>query len=251
MKAFSGNTLTVVLTNARRIIKHLDSWSFNRKVDDKHVDAIYTDLKQMMHPHLIGSIKVVRDKTRPSVMRVIDGQHRMHAIRKLLVEDVDMQWDMSLQLDVYDVDHIDDGIDTFSIFDKANRNRNVTVEDLPDANVVQIVNAICADPILNPPKNPNIVMKDTGGVWRPRILKKDLYHLFTEHYKPTGHATAEQVVQKIKELNNNYSMMTMKQLYGRDNPSTSKMNAHKRAEQFRFFLNLDCRFSPEVWIKLL
>ena len=59
----------------------VNDYSWNRDLNQKHVDQIFNDLSKMENPHLIGTFKIIHNK-RFEESYIFDGQHRSHAIKK-------------------------------------------------------------------------------------------------------------------------------------------------------------------------
>lgn len=242
---FTDTLFELFVYDVRTLFPLVDNWSFNRSVRQHHVQSIYEDLKGMRTPHLLGSIKVVRNPDGDH--RIIDGQHRLLAIRKILEEDETMLWNMDVIVELYHVDNIDCGNEVFDLYMKANRNMNVTNEDALDVAIIDIVHALSRDTILSA----GIVDKQDGSVYRPRISKKDLYEQFKLHYKPAEHIPVDRVVVRVNEINRKLGLLSLRHLFGERCGDRAKVQ-RKKAEEYRFFLNMrDSKYPPPIWIPLI
>jgi hypothetical protein len=236
-------TLHVYATNARSILPLIDNWAFNRKLNEQHVNNIVNDLKSQQTPHLMGTIKTIREPN--TMMRIVDGQHRYTAVKRILEEDVNMVWNINLIVEEYTVDDISGDV-AINIYKNANKNLNVRVEDLPDIRVMEFVNLLAK-------KFPSgIIDKNVGGVRRPRITKKDLYNQCQNpafiDYIVRAHSK-DDVVHKVMRFNARLSTMSIKELFGRDNPAKSKLIHYNKAREIGFYLNLDSKFTVLDWLK--
>jgi hypothetical protein len=101
-------------------------------VDQTHVNAILKNLQDMTEPHLIGSIKLIRDKATNS-LTLLDGQHRALALAEL-------DKSIEIEVDVYYIDDINKcDIQIHELFIKANNNKNVTLDEIPEKKVVDLI----------------------------------------------------------------------------------------------------------------
>lgn len=244
-----GCTISLYVENVRTVAPYLNIWSYNRKLNKEHKDKIKEALVDR-HPYFLGSIQVVRDRS--NNMRVINGQHRLKAIEEKIIVDIDMEFNMDIIFEVIDIpledmDNIEEDTSVIDeLFKKANISLNMVPEDDKDIFCKKLVNAMVEDNLLKK----GIKDKTTGSVYRPRIVKKDLYEAFKE-YIPDDHLTIENCIKRIKEINNGISRMSDKDLFGRINPSESKLKQRERAIKIGFYLNIDSTMKPETWIKLL
>lgn len=242
---FRNTTFELYVCDARTLFRLVDNWSFNRCVRNHHVQSIYKDLKNMCHPHLLGSIKIVRNPEKEH--RIIDGQHRLLAIRQILEEDEAMTWNMDVVVEMYDVDDIQYGNQVFDLYIKANKNMNMDPEDSLDMEIITIVNALCQDKILSA----GIVDKQDGSVYRPRISKKDLYEQFKNHYKPSEKMKTEHIVHKIKEINRKLGLMSHRNMFG-ERSVQRVSHQKKKADDLKFFLNMaESKYPPKIWIPFI
>ena len=242
---FRNTTFELYVCDARTLFRLVDNWSFNRSVRDHHVQSIYNDLKNMRHPHLLGTIKIVRNPEKEH--RIIDGQHRLLAIRQILEEDEAMTWNMDVVVEMYEVDDIKYGSEVFDLYIKANRNMNMDPEDSLDMEIINIVNGMCQDKILSM----GIVDKQDGSVYRPRISKKDLYEQFKDHYKPLEKIKVEHIVHKVKEINRKLGLVSHRNMFGER--SVQRVSHQKRkADELKFYLNMaESKYPPKIWIPFI
>jgi hypothetical protein len=235
----------------RDVAPHLMTWCFNRKLDKEHKDNIKKDLLSQTHPHLMGTIQVVRDKQKKC--KVVNGQHRLKAIQEIIQDDLNMTFHMNVMFEVYDlpvqnIDDIEENMEDIEmIFKTANKSLNFVPEDDHDLFCRKIVTQMASDPLLKK----GIVDRSIGNVNRPKILMKDLYEDL-KTYLPSDLGTSiEDILIAIKKINVDLSMKTIKDMYGRVQPAIRKMRQHEKAKQMGFYLNLDGRFPPSVWIPML
>lgn len=247
--AFHGVQFEVYKASVRAVWNVLSTWCYNRMVREDHVQRLYDELRSMKHPHLMGSIKVVSD-TNSKELRVIDGQHRLLAMGKILMEDIGFQWDSTVFLEVYYVSSIQDVNSVKMLFEKANANLNVVENDIPKMEIVEIIEAMYKDPILNPerPKGVRNIVDHDKRVYRPRITKKSLKDAFDAYFHPPDPQswTPERVVLRVRQINHSLSMRSVHDLFG--SSGDLSWRRLKAAHDIRFYLNMESNFPPSVWI---
>jgi len=235
--------------NIRDVAPFLASWCFNRKLNEDHKNKIKNDLLLQKNPHLMSSIQVVRDDQKKC--KIINGQHRIKAIEEILKSDVDMKFNMNIMFEVYDiniddVDDIDNNTEIEALFTTANNSLNFKPEDDHEMFCKRIIIAMSNDPILSR----GLVDKTTGRVNKPKIAVKELFEAFKENYS-NNNLTIEEIIKKIKKINNSILMMDYMTLYGRKNPAENKLHQKNKAVAMGFHLNLNCKYPQDVWIKMI
>jgi hypothetical protein len=234
---FENTEYEKYICDSKLLIENIKSWAYNRKVDEQHVNAIFKQLESMSMPHLIGSIKLVKDKLTNS-LTLLDGQHRVMALTKF-------ERSINIEVDVY---ISEDDIEIHELFMKANNNKNVTLEDIPEKKVIEII-----DKMLEIwPKN--IKTHESHRAYKPNITKREFYDALKEHITKTSslhNKSTQSIVKNIININSQLSLKPFKELFGRDNPSNQKMGSYTRALKHDFFLNLDCKYNLQTWLKML
>jgi hypothetical protein len=237
---FDNIKMQLYKCDVQDIVPKLDVWSFNRNLNQEHVDNIYNGLCCQKNPHLIGTIKVIRDELND--MKVIDGQHRLQAL-KMYIETHENKT-FSLFIEIYNVPSLNDTV-VFDLFKLANTNLNINVEDDLNVFVADLVNKLAEDNNLSR----GIIDKNDGRVNRPRISKKELYEALKVNLKIHHlNQPIDVLVKKIKDMNYHISRMSYLELFSRREPCQKKINMKCKADSYRFYLNMEGNYSIEKWI---
>lgn len=238
--------------SVRDVAPYLSSWCFNRTLNAEHKDKIKHELLRMGTPHLMGTIQVVRDKK--GNCRVVNGQHRIKAVEEIIRDDINMNFHMHMMFEVYDIpiddlDNIEEAHhdDIEKIFLTANASLLFRAEEDHELFCKHLVKAMMQDPLLKK----GLVDKTTGTVHRPRILVKDLYEQFKARLPHDHGMTVEAMIARIKQINVQLSTMPNLKLFGRTHPAESKLRQRERAKEIGFYLNLNGRYPPEIWILMI
>jgi hypothetical protein len=234
------------IVKIRDVIPYLSTWSFNRQVNENHKDNIKNDLFLQQSPHLMGTIKIARDKKRNC--RVIDGQHRLIALREFIDNDIDMKFNFEVLFEVYTLNIEDINNPSNEEFDElenlfclANKSLNFEAKDNPDK--------FCRDIVISLSKQYDSI-KDNDRVYRPCISQKYLYECL-KTYLPKKYydSKVDEVVNLIKKKNNELSLTNPNNIFR--NYENSKKH-YEKAKEKGFYLNLaDSYYEPEKWISSL
>jgi hypothetical protein len=240
---FDNIKMTLYKFDHTTICNELDIWAYNRKLNDEHVLNIYNEIVKNKSPHLMGTIKVVKDAA--NNFQVIDGMHRMACLKMYMQNK--MKQKINVFLEIYHVESLKDPF-VFELFKIANSNMNLTIEDDVDTHLVKIIDALASNPFL---KN-GIIDKNDGRVNRPRISKKELYEAFKLHFKAQCmKQSVEIIVKRVITLNTIIGSKSNLELFGRKEPSTQHLMMKGKATAYGFYLNLGGKFTPEQWIKMV
>jgi hypothetical protein len=247
---FDNIPITWYRFDASQICEELNTWAFNRKLNIEHIEHIYEALKQSKNPCFMGSIKVIKDAS--NNFQVIDGQHRLQAMRKY-INDIDngllsnksKHWNIILE--IYHVNSVSDPI-VFELFKIANNNLNMTAEDDVNMYIAGVMDAIVSDRELNK----GVIDVDYKGVHRPRITKKALYEAMKDNIRAQDtRFSKEEIVARIKRLNDILSTKTNVEMFGRKKISDKNAKQKEKADKLGFYLNLDGKFPPSEWIPMI
>ena len=63
--------------------------------------------------------------------------------------------------------------------------------------------------------------------------------------------STQAILKNIININLQLGLKSVKELFGRENPSQKKIGSYTRALKYDFFLNLDCKYNLQTWLKML
>ena len=81
-------------SDIRDFIPNIKLWSSQRSINFKHVEELVKCLKKKNH--FIGTFKLISDKE--NNIRLIDGQHRFEAIKKIMENDSSFNMNIIIEL---------------------------------------------------------------------------------------------------------------------------------------------------------
>jgi len=224
-------------STVRNLIAHAQPYTWNRPVNDNHVKVIESELLNMVKPHLIGTIKIICDSNK---YYIYDGQHRINAIKNILKNDINMDWDMDTSLEIYFIEDrdIENSPVAKYLFDCANKTFSFEKKrDSEDTFIKDFVNEIVKDPFFK-----DLIKDETCS--RPRISKSDFYKEFRKHYLPKNKVSISELIDQVKRKNNEMSLKPIEEIIGSNNNNDTR---YKSAKRTRFFLNLKT-YPPAQWI---
>jgi hypothetical protein len=197
----------------------------------------------MKMPHLIGSIKVARSEKNDLRFRILDGHHRKEAILDILNENP--IFDMDIELDVYYVADAEEGdIELHNLFVKANNNKNVEKNDIPNVKVIQVINSL----VNIWPKN--IKIDEEKGAYRPNITKRDLFKALKDKINVST-KTHKEIVEAIVQFNDKLRLMPLNDIFNKMSMTKARINSYDKAKKTHFYLNLDCCYNIGVWPNMI
>jgi hypothetical protein len=160
---YKNDKVELYSINCREFIPSVILLSSQRDVNDKHVNNLVESITYKQH--FIGTFKMVIDDN--NNMRLIDGQHRYLALKKIMEKDSKFNIDIIIEL--YRTDSIDSE-NTLNLFREANNCLNVSVKDLPNTIANNVVTRLMQEF-----KNMIIDVRDGSRCNRPKIDKRILY----------------------------------------------------------------------------
>jgi len=243
---FEDIQLSLYKFKARTIVADLNSWAFNRNVNEEHVKKIYNDLCKQKQKHLMGTIKAVFAK-KEDVFQLIDGQHRTLGLSKFVEDAKNQSTDFDLFIEVYHVKSIHDK-DVYMLYKTANNNLNVSVEDDVDMRIVDIVDALCADPVIGK----GITDENNKRTNKPKISKKKLYEAIKENIRAQDlKLPTDEIVRRVKNINVFIRNVIAEKYHIDKIIADDNRNALTIAIRSNFYLNLETKYLPERWIAII
>lgn len=144
-------TPSIYVANGREFSNHTRNWAFNREMNEEHIQKLKFDIEQSKNPSFIGTFKIAIDTQRR--IRLMDGQHRHEVLRRIISSNV--KFNMDIILEVYNVSDVNEGIDTFLLFDKCNTVLSIKEKDIPKKIYAFIVSNLTKEfPMSIKSKNP-------------------------------------------------------------------------------------------------
>jgi len=212
--------------NLLLIDKH---WSYNRGIDIKHYEKISDELQKMKKPFLIGSIKIVKDSM--NNFRIIDGQHRIKAIREVKLNKP--EFIMDVQIDVYPVADCNYDSEISTLFKLANSNKNVSESEIPNDIIIKAIDSLKTRHF---PKK--ILDKKKGQrANHPNITTNELYECIKESNIIIEYDLDEKsLIDAIVNYNIKCCSSTFEELFSKDNKKNKLL--FERAKRNKFFLGL-------------
>ena len=222
-KMYEDENVKFYATDARDLVPNIKIWSTQRSINQDHVKELINNLKN--HNHFIGTIKVVRDEL--NNIRIIDGQHRFCAIKKLIEKD--SKFNMNIILELYETDNLDSE-KTMNLFHEANSCLNVSKNDMPNVIANSIVRNLCQ-------RFPKMIIevKEDKRCNRPRINKRELYLKIKNYVSETSRNESD-ILEQIFEKNNDYGCR------GRQTFKNTTTQMFQKCKDSGLYLGLDLNF---------
>lgn len=189
-----------------------------------------TDLVNMPCPCLLGSIKLAR--TSLGVYKLLDGQHRIECLRRLI--EIDPSFDMDLDIDVFECPKDSGDMCIVELFVKANNSINVSSADIPEKKCVDATNLL----VQIWPKN--VKVDDAKRACRPNVTKKALFVAVKRLYVKYPQLSPQLIARKAVDANLKIMATPLVDLFGASEPTKTQMGIYEKARRDGFFLNIDC-----------
>lgn len=241
------------MVSVSEVASFLETWCFNRPINDDHLKKLKQEVLSQNHKHFMGSTQVIRDKSKN--YRVINGQHRLKAIHEIMKEDFDMKFDMKIMIELYDLD-IEDILDynmseennnkIEMLFKNANNSLFLKPEDDREIFCKKIIMEMKKDPVLS-----KGFLDKSKTTRKPRISSKDMFELFKLNFINNKSMSISDIILRVKELNNDFRLMNQEKFFGRKKVADLKLRQYETAKEIGFFLNLDSKYTPETWIRMI
>lgn len=227
---YRDSHVTFYSSDARDFVLNIKIWSAQRKLDDNHVNKLMACLKN--NKHFIGTFKVVRSG---DDIRLIDGQHRFMALKRVMEND--SKFNMNVIIELYETTTLESE-KTISLFREANNCLNVEIDDMPDIAVTNVIEFLQRE-------YPDM-LKDVCSekrCYRPFLNKRKLYNRLKD-YVIENDVDEKYMRNGINKQNREYGMISIKTFSKKFGKTSNSMYA--KCKDSGLYLGLDSTFS---WIK--
>ena len=167
---YSNKYYSKFICDAKNIVKYSNVWTYNRNVNIEHVNNLVDTIKLFYDEgnldfHFIGSLKYICDKHKN--YKLIDGQHRLNALKKIYNDNEYNDIYIEMECDVYNVEDLHDDYSTL-IYQNSNTVKNIVLDDIPSYQYIKIVEQLSE-------KFPKSIKDDkSSNINYPNIGKKFL-----------------------------------------------------------------------------
>lgn len=231
------------------------SWCFNRKINEEKVQELTTSLETSYPiPFTLHAVYDEKHTNPMAKILILDGQHRVEAIRKYIANDVTGQCDYKVWIWIYKVSYAETNNTStvLELFKKINNNRIFSEDELPDTFIIDFVNKLCDIKLFKKNIGTNV---NNNTSHSPRIHKKELNALFNQNkeFIRADNKSISDLINNILIINHRLSMKTFEQLYApKYRNSELEKKRYGQAVSSKFFINLkNTQYSPDIWIQFI
>lgn len=253
---FNEDTSLIKMT-FRELSVYSASLFYNRTIDDAKVTELYESLcKSYEIPFVLHAIQDDMQSNSTSKILILDGQHRVEAIRRYIAEkDSSFECTYKAYVHIYKINYAEtkNAGKVIDLFRKINNHRVFDESDMPSTFITDLVNSIASLPQFKRFK-PIKFNENTRTCHQPQMHAKELNALFNQNREmiENGGNTIEQLTQNIKDINHKISIKPFDdRLYNRS-VLTKEREKFDKAQTMGFFLNLkNSKYPKEVWVKFI
>jgi hypothetical protein len=187
---FDNNKFKIYETEARKFVNNIIMWSCQRELNKEHVETLKNSITK--RGYVIGTFKVIINNC--GELRCIDGQHRVEALKKIMI--TDSKFNCDLIIEGYEV--IDfESEEATNLFYDANCSLNVTGTE-PNKLVQSIIRRLEKE-------YPEVIRDVLDGKKcnRPYINKRELASKLKELVL---NCEEYEIIEAIINMNNNMGM---------------------------------------------
>ena len=203
----------------------------------------------------IWTVSLVFDKYTPKpkdstkkYLKILDGQHRWQAVINLLFNN-EMDPNYEIFATCYFIDYCDNKNTniTTELFKKINNNTPLSMDDIPDTRIQELVDKIILDKELNPNKEGIKVGNTQNTAREPAIHKKELFNILNVHSKSFSHLSQDEIIVNLRLIKNRIMLKDLKDIYHKSERNEER---YIKAKSVDFWLGLKSskKFSPEQWV---
>lgn len=216
----------------RTLISNIGHWSYNRPLKKEIINIFYENITKNNISWILSAIK---EKDKDNIY-LIDGQHRLEAIKKIIQEDDGMKINKYVYVNIYYVDNIDEDFDYINeLFIKINSNTPLEKIDFPSSFTAKLIKEIIKDPVLSKGISTN---PKTHSAHQPYIHKKTLNEILNISHSIIKDIDINIIINNLKFANNRLSIMSFDKIYFNANKTESDKNNWNKAKEIGFFFGL-------------
>lgn len=246
----------LIKLNAKEFAIECDPWVYNRNIYPEKVEELKEQFKVFdKKTSPIWTVSLVFDKYTPKpkdstkkYLKILDGQHRWQAVINLLFNN-EMDPNYEIFATCYFIDYCDNKNTniTTELFKKINNNTPLSMDDIPDTRIQELVDKIILDKELNPNKEGIKVGNTQNTAREPAIHKKELFNILNVHSKSFSHLSQDEIIVNLRLIKNRIMLKDLKDIYHKSERNEER---YIKAKSVDFWLGLKSskKFSPEQWV---
>lgn len=216
----------------RTLIINIGHWSYNRPLKKEIINNLYENIKNNNISWILSAVKQNDNDN----IYLIDGQHRLEAIKKIIDEDIEMKINKYVYVNIYNVDNIDDDFEYIKeLFLKINSNSPLENIDFPSSFSAKLIKEIIKDPVLSKGISTN---PKTHRANQPFIHKKTLNEILNISHSIIKDIDINVIITNLKFANNRLSIMPFEEIYFKTDKTDSDKNNWNKAKELGFFFGL-------------
>lgn len=220
-KLHSNKHGAIYVGDARVIVNNIDNWAYSGELNIQHVNKILQDLK--IKP-VLSVLELVCDPS--GNVCLVDGFHRMTALKELLYNDID------LQFGIYSHVRYLSSLNSYEVrkvFQKVNNCINVPRDTIPPDKLLELTEAIHnAFPYS---------IKQTQKAQKPNMPKWRLVQNIRDSQICEANMSIESMLSQVLEINKNISAMSLVDIFGAES-TPKRIKQFQKASEKGFYLAL-------------
>jgi hypothetical protein len=246
----------LIKLNAKEFAVECDPWVYNRKINLEKVEELKEQFKVFdKKTSPIWTVSLVFDKYTPKpkdstkkYLKILDGQHRWKAVIDLIFNN-EMNPNYEIFATCYIIDYCDNKNTniTTELFKKINNNTPLSMDDIPDTRIQELVDKIIKDKELNPNKEGIKLGNTQNTAQEPAIHKKELFNILNVHSKSFSHLSQDEIIVNLRLIKNRIMLKDLKDIYHKSEKNEIR---YFKAKSVDFWLGLKSskKFSPQQWV---
>lgn len=250
----------IIKLTIKELIQESKIWLYNRQLISEKVEELKKEMRDNTIPSSstpILMISVIYDEEiksnddYPKCLHIIDGQHRVQAIRELL-DNSEINPEQEIFSECYFINNCETKNKDIAtqLFKKRNSNMPFDNKDIPDTRIQDLVERIMDDEKLNPNVQGIRIKNEQNTSHEPFIHKKELFYIFNKHRQSFSNLSLDDIITNLKIITNKISIKDFKDIYKKTDDVDKKLKKYKKAKNADFWLGLKSseKYSPEKWI---